>query len=611
MPKKFTIPSIFSAVDKFSSPVKKMSRSVERFGEKGAAAVARLERKFRKVQKTAANVARKTAILGLAIAAPLVIATKQAIDFEKQMSNVATLVDTNTESMQAMSAAVLDTATRVPVAIEDLTAGLFDVRSAGIGAAEAMNVLETSAKLGQAGLSTTAEATNIMTSAMNTFASEGLSAGEIADILFKTTAAGKNTVSQLAQAFGATASIIQSAGVTLADFSAATAALTKGGTPAAQAQTQIRAAVVALQKPTSDMEKIFKRIGVTTEKELIGKFGSLGASFKVINKTAGEMGINTAKAWSSVEAGAAVTSIVGAANQAYVDTLDNMVNGGNQVTEAFEKQLSTASSQAQLAKNNMKALSITVGTVLIPVVNDLIKTIIPIIKRFSEWARENPKTLSTIVKVAAGIAALSFVVSGLSTVISLVSGVMAAFGVTTAIALGPITLIIIAIAATIALVTIIIRKWDEWGAALSLLLGPLGFIISLIQSFRRNWDMIKKAFASEGILGGLKAIGATILDAILMPLQQVLELVSKIPGLGIAGDLAAGLENFRADLGVETGREVINPEAGKQDALSKTLERTNNAQVDINVNDPNRITDVESDQDFVKIAQTSTVNFGS
>lgn len=611
MAKKFTVPSIFTAVDKFSGPVKKMTSSVVRFGKKGDAAAAKLERRFRKISKGAANVARKTAILGLAIAAPLAIATKQAIDFEQQMSNVATLVDTNTESMQSMSQAVLDTATRVPVAIEDLTKGLFDVRSAGISASDAMNVLEISAKLSKAGLSSTAEATNIMTSAMNTFAKEGLSAAEISDLLFKTTKFGKTTIAELSQSFGATASIIESAGIKLADFQAATSALTTVGVPASQAQTQLRAAIVALQKPTAEMEKIFKRIGVTTEKELIKKFGSLGASFDVINKTATDMGINAAKAWSSVEAGAAVTSLVGATNEAYVDTLDNMVNGGNAVTEAFEKQLSTAASQVQLAKNNMQALSITVGTVLIPVVIDLIKKITPMIKKFSAWAKANPKMLSTIVKVVAGIAALSLIISGLSAVVSIATPIISAFGTVIAIAGGPITLIVIAIVALGILITAIIKKWDTWGAALTLFMGPLGFIISLIQSFRRNWDMIKNAFKTGGMIAGLKAIGATILDAILMPIQQVLELVSKIPGFGFAEDLSMKLEKFRANIGVETGRPVINSEVGKQEALANIIEKTNNAKVDINVNDPNSIAEIQSDQDFVRILQSSTMNFGT
>ena len=63
----------------------------------------------------------------------------------------------------------------------------------------------------------------------------------------------------------------------------------------------------------------------------------------------------------------------------------------------------------------------------------------------------------------------------------------------------PIGLIIIGIAALIALITIIIVKYDEWGAALSLILFPLGMIINLIQSFRRNWDMITQAFENDGI----------------------------------------------------------------------------------------------------------------
>ena len=82
----------------------------------------------------------------------------------------------------------------------------------------------------------------------------------MSDILFKTVKAGKTTISELAQGFGATAPIVQAAGASLEDFQAATAALT-AGTPAAQAQTQIRAAMVALQKPTKEMSAIMHRLG--------------------------------------------------------------------------------------------------------------------------------------------------------------------------------------------------------------------------------------------------------------------------------------------------------------------------------------------------------------
>lgn len=120
----------------------------------------------------------------------------------------------------------------------------------------------------------------------------------------------------------------------------------------------------------------------------------------------------------------------------------------------------------------------------------------------------------------------------------------------------PIGLVVLGITALIAVVTAIIVKYDEWGAALSLILGPLGFVINLIQSFRRHWDSIKKAFADGGIIGGLKRIGVVILDALLMPVQQLLELLSKIPVIGdIAGAGVDKIKNIRANLELTTPDE--------------------------------------------------------
>ena len=241
------------------------------------AAMSRMTRKMRNVSRTAFDISKKTALMGAAIIAPMVIFANEAIAFEEKMSNVSTLIDAQTESISDMGDQVLDLSKKLPGPIEELTSSLYDIRSAGVSAADQFNVLEQSAILAVAGLSTSSEATNIMTSSLNAFASQGLTASETADILFKTVKFGKTTIAELSQAFGATAPIIQSAGVTLEDFSSATAALTTLGTPATQAQNQIRASVVSLQKPSEDMIRVFKKLGVTTEKELIAKMGDWSA----------------------------------------------------------------------------------------------------------------------------------------------------------------------------------------------------------------------------------------------------------------------------------------------------------------------------------------------
>jgi len=122
----------------------------------------------------------------------------------------------------------------------------------------------------------------------------------------------------------------------------------------------------------------------------------------------------------------------------------------------------------------------------------------------------------------------------------------------------PIGLTILAIAALIGLVTAIIVKYDKWGAALTLLMGPFGLLINVIMSFKKHWDSIVSAFKDGGILAGIKRIGVVLLDAILYPVQQLLELLSNIPGLGsLAGKGADFIREIRENLGLEVKNKVL------------------------------------------------------
>lgn len=109
----------------------------------------------------------------------------------------------------------------------------------------------------------------------------------------------------------------------------------------------------------------------------------------------------------------------------------------------------------------------------------------------------------------------------------------------------PVSIIVIAVAALIAVITLAINKWDEWGAALMVFLGPVGMIISAFKSVYDHWESIKEAFQTDGIVGGLKRIGLVLLDALLKPLQQVLELAAKIDPTGLAQKGLDKIKQFR------------------------------------------------------------------
>jgi len=108
-----------------------------------------------------------------------------------------------------------------------------------------------------------------------------------------------------------------------------------------------------------------------------------------------------------------------------------------------------------------------------------------------------------------------------------------------ALTANPIGLLVVGIAAMVAVVGVIITKYDEWGAAMALLLGPFGTAITIIQSFRQHWESVKESFTTGGILAGIKRIGIVLLDAVLMPVQQLLEMLAKVPGLGSLAEMGA------------------------------------------------------------------------
>lgn len=119
----------------------------------------------------------------------------------------------------------------------------------------------------------------------------------------------------------------------------------------------------------------------------------------------------------------------------------------------------------------------------------------------------------------------------------------------------PVGLVVAAITALVAIVAVCIHKYDEWGAALLMVTGPLGFIVNVIQAIRRNWDDIVNTFRTDGIIAGVKKIGAAILDAIVYPLQQMLSII----GLD---SMAGRLGQLRKKLGVNLGGGITPGEEG-------------------------------------------------
>lgn len=316
------------------------------------------------ISEESKKAAKQAAALGGAILVGFgVKAVQAAAEFEKGMTNVATLIDTNTESMADMNKQVLEIASRTPVAMEELTSALYNVRSAGIDAGDAMNVLETSAQLAVAGLGSTEQAVDLATSAINSFGLKGEEVDKAFNTLFVTVKAGKTNIAELAQSFGNVAPIAASAGLSLDELQAATAALTTTGLKASVAQTQLRAAILAIQAPTSEMNKLFDEAGIKNGQLALKNDGLVVTMQKIVDAANGDAEA-LKKAFGSVEALNSATSLAGEQNEAFSETLRMIEEDSTALDIAFQKQKETAAALYQELKNRLNVVMIETGNIV-------------------------------------------------------------------------------------------------------------------------------------------------------------------------------------------------------------------------------------------------------
>lgn len=173
----------------------------------------------------------------------------------------------------------------------------------------------------------------------------------------------------------------------------------------------------------------------------------------------------------------------------------------------------------------------------------------------------------------------------------------------------PIGLIVAGVLLLLAVVLKAIESYHDWGAAVLMLLGPFGWFINMVMTLINHWDRMIKAFKDGGFLSGIKAIGIAILDFILLPLQQILAIVAKFTGFEWANNLSKQVTAFRTSLvgdasQVQKPLPIVNPREGQYS--NSILD----GQVDVNIKDPgNYVESIKSDSSFLMPRVSTTLPF--
>lgn len=94
----------------------------------------------------------------------------------------------------------------------------------------------------------------------------------------------------------------------------------------------------------------------------------------------------------------------------------------------FESRSNTTANSMQLLQNNMAEIAITVGSVLLPALNSVVKTIMPIVQGVAAFAEANPMLTKIGASALVAVAGFGAIIVATGTMISFIGSAIAGFG---------------------------------------------------------------------------------------------------------------------------------------------------------------------------------------
>lgn len=569
--------------DGVKTGVDQANKSIDQLDSKSEA----MSKKLMSVGNSISSVGKK---LTTGITLPLVgvgaAATKMAIDFDREMRNVSSISQYARDNFKDLSDQVLEMSTRLPQSAETLARGLYDIVSSGFDGADAMKVLEASARAASAGLTTTQVAADAATTVLNAWGMKADDVTKVQDIMFQTVKAGKVTYEQLAGSLSRVASTAAAANIPFEQVGAAYMTMTKAGITAEETATALNQVLLSFIAPTDAAKEAADALGIELSAtalstkglggvtaDLASKLQISSAEFDDLTKSgksdqeiqqilAERIGL-TAEAFSAlfpnVRALKGILSLTRQEGKVFASDLQMAYNSTGAAADAYGEQSKATGQKIEIAMNKVKVAAIKLGDSMAPQIE---KTAATLGKLADAWMKLDPQTQGAIVTAAKVVAALGPIVWIIGKIVTICGALSAAWGFIAgtvapvlATAIGaiswPVLAIIAVIAALIAIGVLLYRNWDQvkawlvaaWDAikttAISTWTAIADWLTSIGESILAGWAAFKESLSAiwtavkTAIMTAVNAIVAfftqTIPAAILAVINWFLQLPMQIP----------------------------------------------------------------------------------
>ncbi len=281
---------------------------------------------------------------------------KKGLEFGREWANVTTMLSISEKETGRLRGALLDISPTLGD-VTSLAKGMYQVLSASIEPAKAIEFLGVAAKAAKAGLSEINVAVDALTTVINAYGMEAEEATNVSDIMFQTVKRGKLTFSELASSLGTVAPVAGTIGIKFEEVAAAIASLTRVGIPAATATMQLRQVFMAIIKPSDDALKTAKKLGIEWTTTALRAKGLGRFLLELKEKTQGNESA-MASLVPNVRALTGVMALAGRASDGFKEDLILMADASGMADEAFEKQMKTAGFWVDTYKNQITKMKV-------------------------------------------------------------------------------------------------------------------------------------------------------------------------------------------------------------------------------------------------------------
>lgn len=435
-------------------------------------------------------------------------------DFESELAKVTGLVGVSSKQVDQWGKDIIKLAPEVGKAPKELAEALFYVTSAGIKGAEAMDVLEMSAKGSAAGLGETATVADLVTSAMNAYGKENLSAAQATDIITMAVRQGKAEASELAATMGGVLPLASEMGVTFDQVAAAQAAMTRTGTNAAEAETQLKSILSGLLKPSKQAEEQLKAMGTSSSemRKKIKEDGLLNAlmDLRQMTNKFGEEAM--ARVYPNIRGLMGVLDLMGANLKDNKMVFEEVANAQGTLDDAFKASSETLDFKWNQALTKVQTTALgffdVIKSAAIPVLDKFVSALDWVSNTFSSLSPAIQKGLLIFATVAAAIGPAIVVVG---TIISSLGSIFMALGSVISFVSGIIYAgLLPTIGAVVGIVALVI-------GIIAGLIASFVYLYNTNTEFKSNvlniWNSIKEAAST--IFNAIKTVIQTIWNGIL------------------------------------------------------------------------------------------------